>query len=723
MSSYGLFNYFNTKEEKEELKLGYFLVGKGGGATLLKINKEGKLIYNKSKVLGNPIMQFDVKFQKIYMAGVFPNSVLFINPNIMDDTSDYNINHGASFYQKLDKCYTGEPDGDMILQFCSSEQKKIKDLYPKTSYSTWYDNEFSTIPLSPETILKTKSYYVTTNDVSCPINKTRLKVTVYIYNTPKDVEVKDFTFCSVLGKKLKDLDIKSNFELEFFDENKKRISVYDEIKPNTKYYVRGVNEDFTREHIRCEGKMTEFYVFDTSEPPKVVSSPIFCEIDLPTISDIEVQGNNLKWYDAKGNVLSETTLLVDSVKYFVTQQTNGCESAKAEVLVKINTVSAPSTIAIQEFCEEQKATVKNLYAEGQNIKWYDHANTTLSQDQLLKDGEVYYVSQMIDGCESTKKSEVLVRLTKDALKANDYSDSKCNIELQSLNVNLDDYREKLISNFNSYNFEYFDNGFNKINSINALNIGINQFNVKISNSSGCFTYVQLTIHFFELPKINLPSEIKICKDEVVELDAGVGFSSYEWNTGENSQKIFVNKSGRYDLKVTNSNGCVALHQINIVENNVGEISAIKIENNSAEIAMSTSGDYLYTIDPVGVVWQDSNVFKNLKNGNHRLKVKTKEGCYVDERVFTIFSIVDSFSPNGDGINDYWEISGLENYTGTKINVVDRFGKNVINVVSNGQFKWDGKLNGRPLPTGVYWYVISISDGRVFTGSLTLKNRN
>ncbi|SFI05918.1 T9SS type B sorting domain-containing protein [Halpernia frigidisoli] len=91
--------------------------------------------------------------------------------------------------------------------------------------------------------------------------------------------------------------------------------------------------------------------------------------------------------------------------------------------------------------------------------------------------------------------------------------------------------------------------------------------------------------------------------------------------------------------------------------------------------------------------------------------------------FSIFNIANSFSPNGDGINDTWKIDGLENYPNSEVSVYDVSGKRVFYKITSGSFEWDGKLNSRNLPTATYWYTIKVSDGRILNGYLLLKNRN
>jgi gliding motility-associated-like protein len=76
-----------------------------------------------------------------------------------------------------------------------------------------------------------------------------------------------------------------------------------------------------------------------------------------------------------------------------------------------------------------------------------------------------------------------------------------------------------------------------------------------------------------------------------------------------------------------------------------------------------------------------------------------------------------FSPNGDGINDYWRIfSKLENTHVQELYIYDRWGTVVFakrDFVLNTHEGWDGKLNGKPMNPGVFVYQakLTLGDGR------------
>jgi len=78
-----------------------------------------------------------------------------------------------------------------------------------------------------------------------------------------------------------------------------------------------------------------------------------------------------------------------------------------------------------------------------------------------------------------------------------------------------------------------------------------------------------------------------------------------------------------------------------------------------------------------------------------------------------------FTPNGDGINDTWNIKNLADYVDCQVNVFNRYGQKVYS--SHGYtVPWDGRMNGSPLPVGVYYYVINVKQGEPpMTGSVTI----
>lgn len=464
----------------------------------------------------------------------------------------------------------------------------------------------------------------------------------------------------------------------------------------------------------------------TQQPlPTGNSTQPFCKIDNKTISDILVTAINPKWYDASGNIISTSTPLIDNTKYYVTQNSSGCESAKKEILVTLSDPSPPTGKTTQDFCSASNPTLKNITITGTGIKWYNSFGNPIPDTTPLVNGTTYHASQTINSCESTQKLAILVNVVTNYLSANDYSPPAfCNDTTANFKtINLDDYKKEFITNPQDYTFEFRNSSNQVVSGTVNLNIGSNIFDVRIISSLGCYQDVKLSLTLDPKPEINLRKEEEFCDNLGVELDAGAGFGySYDWNTGEKSQKIIADKEQTYTVKVTNQFGCDNTASVVVKKAKLASIQNILITNNNAIIIMSFTGDYLYSLDQIN--WQSSNKFENLSNGNYTVFVKTNLGCDLGSKSFTIFSLSNLFSPNGDGINDTWKISGIENYPNSEIKIMDKNGIMVVNQITKGlPFEWNGESNGRKLPTDSYWYQIKLSDGRIMEGYVVIKNRN
>jgi gliding motility-associated-like protein len=73
-------------------------------------------------------------------------------------------------------------------------------------------------------------------------------------------------------------------------------------------------------------------------------------------------------------------------------------------------------------------------------------------------------------------------------------------------------------------------------------------------------------------------------------------------------------------------------------------------------------------------------------------------------------VPNTFTPNGDGINDVWNITALQNYPGCTVTVYTRYGTQVFRATGYPK-PWDGTRNGKTLPVGTYYYLIDLKTGK------------
>lgn len=109
---------------------------------------------------------------------------------------------------------------------------------------------------------------------------------------------------------------------------------------------------------------------------------------------------------------------------------------------------------------------------------------------------------------------------------------------------------------------------------------------------------------------------------------------------------------------------------------------------------------------------------------YTLTVTTQpDGCSTTSKVLVkvlqVLTPPNTFTPNGDNVNDTWNIKYLESYPNV---TVDIFNRNGLKVFSSKGYKvpFDGTYQNEPLPVGVYYYIINPQNGRkTITGPLTI----
>jgi gliding motility-associated-like protein len=136
------------------------------------------------------------------------------------------------------------------------------------------------------------------------------------------------------------------------------------------------------------------------------------------------------------------------------------------------------------------------------------------------------------------------------------------------------------------------------------------------------------------------------------------------------------------------------------------------------ILISGSGTFTDANDPATTITQleiGTSVFRwTVSNGNCP---STFDDVQVTrEAVF----IPTGFSPNGDGVNDFFEIPGFESFSVVKIQVFNRWG-NIVYASDDYRNDWNGtRLNGENLPEDVYYYVIELGEANEVSGYVGLK---
>lgn len=262
-------------------------------------------------------------------------------------------------------------------------------------------------------------------------------------------------------------------------------------------------------------------------------------------------------------------------------------------------------------------------------------------------------------------------------------------------------------------------------------LGSNIIYVKVSVPGSCPNVAEIHISLKKTPIFDIPT-LYFCPegklDYTVHIE-GYTITSYTW-TNPSGQIISTTDTitgittvGTYTLTVTASNGCSYTKTFEIKYYEVPVIEQIEINGTTATVHATGSNPMLYSID--GVTWQASNIFYNLPTGITTFYVKFAGSDCIVQQQSVILDIKNAITPNGDGMNDHWIVKNLQVFGNkmSNVKIFDRYQALIFEQSSNTQFLWDGTLKGRAIPTSSYWYVITLPDGRTFTGWILVKNNN
>ena len=249
--------------------------------------------------------------------------------------------------------------------------------------------------------------------------------------------------------------------------------------------------------------------------------------------------------------------------------------------------------------------------------------------------------------------------------------------------------------------------------------------VKVSNSlaQNCFDIKPITITVNKLPEPK-PQNGIICIASTTGhlinpymIYSGLSTTNYTFKWfNQQGQLVGTNADykailpGKYSVIATNIlTGCASAPAFANVSPSEPAIVSYEVGGDFTETqsitvtAIGTGGDYEYQLD--NGLYQDSSVFENVTSGLHILTVRDKNGCGITTKDAIVINYPHYFTPNGDGLNDTWNIKDLKDQPISIIYIFDRYGK-LIKKVRPSSDGWDGTYDNTSMPSDDYWFSIN-----------------
>lgn len=263
-----------------------------------------------------------------------------------------------------------------------------------------------------------------------------------------------------------------------------------------------------------------------------------------------------------------------------------------------------------------------------------------------------------------------------------------------------------------------------IAGIDLKNAG--QYKLKVTAGNGCSSTDSTNVVVVQTPKASAGNDTSICRGSGINLH-GSGTGGYTWSPATRLSAANIpnphanpDTSTRYLLTVQNGQ-CMdtASLLITVLQRPTAYAGPDKAIQRGEQVQINAQAggsaiSWYWTPDTAISNSQTLQpVFNPAGDATYTLHVTSNAGCgsatdALFIRVYQPLEIPNSFSPNGDHINDTWQITALQTYPTADVSVFNRYGQQVFHSTGYNN-PWDGSYNRQVLPVGTYYYIIDLKN--------------
>lgn len=239
----------------------------------------------------------------------------------------------------------------------------------------------------------------------------------------------------------------------------------------------------------------------------------------------------------------------------------------------------------------------------------------------------------------------------------------------------------------------------------------------LAASTGCDSTVRLNLIVNN--EIKVSNTGPYCEGEAVRITAEnlpgkISSLIWEGPAGFSSKSVSPTVN---NAKPQNSGTYTCFLNVNNQKVKAGETEVVVLSSPNIKVHEKIPVDSFFTFEDTTIKTP----------GTYTFKLTAENGC--DSTISLVLTpeyhelIPSSFlTPNNDGVNDTWFITNIDKVPAPTVSLYDRTGK-IVRVIEeyNNANGWDGKdINGNPLPSSDYWYIIDIEGfDKIYTGHVTL----
>ncbi len=231
---------------------------------------------------------------------------------------------------------------------------------------------------------------------------------------------------------------------------------------------------------------------------------------------------------------------------------------------------------------------------------------------------------------------------------------------------------------------------------------------------GCMFRDSLRVLQFDVPQNPLPDDTLKCFQDELQFEIDVEDAQYKWSGGSSASTLNIQEEGDYNVTIT-VDRCLVVDSISVANrenidlNMPEQLTTCKGEGNKIEA---------FHPNLISYQWSDGSTSSSNELDEEELLilVANDQYCTFTDSTYVYFKfckevelyLPNVFSPNRDGVNDFYKIGIPDNveFISGSMKIYDRYGS-LVATIEDLETGWNGKLNGKYLMTGVYVALIEI----------------
>uniref|UniRef100_UPI0013D36E72 T9SS type B sorting domain-containing protein n=1 Tax=Flavobacterium fluviatile TaxID=1862387 RepID=UPI0013D36E72 len=604
---------------------------------------------------------------------------------------------------------------DATQDFCLANAPTVANIQVDQSNVVWYDSLTSTTAIAPTTTLANGTYFGAILDpVTGCESAVRLEVTITVTN-PLTPTTTDTT---------QDFCISSSPTVANIQVNESNVVWYDTLTgvtalAPTTALVNGIYYGAILNPMTGCQSNTRLQVNVTINNPSATpttnsATQNFCSLNAPTVANIQVNESNVVWYSnpSGGTPLAPTTALTSGLYYGAISSVTGCEnSVRLVVTVNVNTPGVVTTInTAQKFCLSKTPTIANIQVNESNVVWYSNpiGGTPLAANTPLT-ATTYYatlLSNTTNGCTNATRLAIAISFENDALaQITSTDDTPC--VFQGVTYSIANGKSNYVWSVTNGTITSGGGAADGSATISWSDVGPGTVSVTYINTCDETTTKTLNVTVATCSDLTITNTVS---NPTPNFGEEIVFTITVNNVGQgtilNTLVSDLIPSGYEFVSSSSSTGVYDASQIwTIPTLNPGESETLEIR-----VIVLPNGTYL------NVATIEISTPLDIDLTNNTASATIEPIC---------LTVYNEFTPNNDGANDLFRIDCIESYPNNELKVFNRYGA-LVYIKRGYENDWDGTANvsgvinrGDMLPTGTYFYVIDIGDGKIKKGWLSI----